>query len=73
MCLANFFLNVVMDVSPRMLSGRAFHNFVVAGTKEFWNAVVRFLGSVWVLALRNFLPVSLIRVLGRMEVIYVGS
>ena len=62
-----------MDVSFWTWLGSEFHNRVVDGTNELWNVVSRFMGNVWVFAFLRILPVSLIRMLGMMEVIYVGS
>ena len=71
-CLLTAFLNDVIDGLFLIWVGNAFHNFVVAVTKEFWNDVIRFVGSVWVFALRSVLLVSCSRVLGIIDVMYVG-
>ena len=53
--------------------GSWFHLLTVDGVKEFWYNVVLFGGSVSVAELRSDLFVSSARVLGRREVMLVGS
>ena len=71
-CLLTAFLNDAVDGLFRIWVGNEFHNFVVAGTKEFLNDVMRFAGSVCVSALRSALSVSCRRVLGMIDVMYAG-